>query len=659
MKLFKTIARNTIILLLLCCILIPVTVSASGTKKLKVGAVVADRFTKINDGGYYSGYGYEYLHEITKYTGWEYSYTWGSFDANNEKLSTGKIDLFGPMIKTPETEALFAFPDYSCGISYTTLCIDGENTERYGYNDLQNINGKTIGMLSGMPENKPFIELCESIGLTIYPAYYENSVKMMSSLNSGEIEIILSTTLQEMDGTKTIAKLTPQPFYFVTSKGNTEIIDSLNNAIKSIQLVTPQLEARLYKKYYSANGSTPLSLSEAEMRFIKKNPIVYVVHDPDHYPVESYDPETDTCSGITSEIFKIISEETGLKFEYIPTESFANALSVIAEGDADIICGIKDDYNLADNQKLNLATPYLDMDMVSVKHNKVFPKEKFTIAITEGHSLMNRHYLLTTYPGAKIVYYPSTRECILAVHKGEADLTFADRYSVEEAQKEPSVNNLIVSHMPDFDYKLTVGIRKSIDPTLMVIINKAINNISEKEMNDIITKCTTGPEDDVTFTMLIYRNPFQAILILLIFFVVILIVFSQIIRLRKKHAEEVELLAYYDSATECWNNNKFTKEASQLILKNHNTRFAVCVFDIKKFKFINENYGHPFGDDVLRQTAAYLEKYRVENMYYSHKAADKFNLILPARTEERATEAFSASCYAKCRTSKSATFLYA
>lgn len=625
-------------MIMILCLSAPAAVFARGTEKLKVGMIVAERFTKINDGGYYSGYGYEYLHEIAKYTGWEYQYIWGTSKSNLQKLSEGKIDLFGPMIKTPETEEMFAFPDYDCGTSYTTLCVDSENHEAFGYNNLKNIDGKKIGMFTDMPENKPFLEYCESLGLTVYPEYYESYVDLVTALNEKEIEIILSTTIQEIRGTQTIAKILPKPFYFVTTKENTAILAKLNSALKNIELVTPQLEAKLYDKYYSARKDNVLSLSEDELRYIKNHPVVRVAHDPDHFPVEAYNRSANSCSGITYEIFRKISDDTGLKFDYIPTESFAEALTVISDGKADIICGINDDYNVADKHNLYLAEPYLDMDFVLVKHNKLFQKEKLTIAVPEGHQIVNRYYILSTYPGAKVDYYKSFRECILAVHDEKADITFADRYTVEEVQKEPSVNNLVVVNMPDFNYQLTAGIRKNLDPTLMVIINKAINNISKEELNDIITKCTGSTDETVTFSTLIYRNPFQAILIIISFFAVVLIVIAQLIRLRRKHAVQVEKLAYYDSATGCWNSNKFNKEAQNLLSKNHNTTFAVCIFDIKKFKFINESYGHSFGDEVLRQIARNLEKFKLDDMYFAHKTADKFNLIFPADSEENASE---------------------
>lgn len=585
MKSIRTLARRALLMLIAFCFIIPtIVVSARTREKLTVGMIVAENFTRIDETGYFSGYGYEYLHEIAKYTGWEYSYLWGTPKSNLEKLSNGKIDLFGPMIKTPETEERFAFPDYQCGISYTTLSVDDENAEFFGYNDMESINGRTIGMLTDLPENKPFLEYCEAQGITVFPEYFESHTAMYKALENKNVDMVLSTTLSETSGVRVIAKLIPEPFYFVTSKDNPHIIDELNKALKKIQIVTPQLEAELYQEYCSAKKFNPLSLSKSELDYIMANPVVRVVHDPKHFPVEAYDPETETCSGMTYEIFKKVQEDTGLKFEYIPTDSFADAFTVITEGKADIICGIVENYNLSDEYELYLATPYLNMECVLVKHNKVYQQDKLIIAMPEGHQIVNRHYLLRNYPGAKIVYYPSAMECINAVHESDADLTFVDRYSIEEALKEPSMNNLVIARRPNLDYKITAGIRKSLDPTLMTIINKALNNISEEELNEIITECTSVTDTDVTFSTLIYRNPVQAILILVTFFIIVLIVFSQIIRLRRKHAGQIERLAYYDSATDCWNSNKFTKEAEELLAKNPGRNLCSMQFRHKEIQ---------------------------------------------------------------------------
>ena len=91
--------------------------------------------------------------------------------------------------------------------------------------------------------------------------------------------------------------------------------------------------------------------------------------------------------------------------------------------------------------------------------------------------------------------------------------------------------------------------------------------------------------------------------------------------------EEVEFLAYHDPLTNLPNRRKFTECITKLIESGE--RFALFFLDLDRFKFINDNLGHSFGDDLLKIVAKRLQKIIDPKGYFYRFAGDEFIILLP------------------------------
>lgn len=84
----------------------------------------------------------------------------------------------------------------------------------------------------------------------------------------------------------------------------------------------------------------------------------------------------------------------------------------------------------------------------------------------------------------------------------------------------------------------------------------------------------------------------------------------------KAHQAEVERLeelAYKDQLTGLWNRNGLEKLLRERKYARPNegkidSKVAMLLIDIDRFKFINDQFGHPVGDEVLAKTAVELKK---------------------------------------------------
>ncbi|HEU5337743.1 MAG TPA: EAL domain-containing protein, partial [Sulfuricaulis sp.] len=106
-----------------------------------------------------------------------------------------------------------------------------------------------------------------------------------------------------------------------------------------------------------------------------------------------------------------------------------------------------------------------------------------------------------------------------------------------------------------------------------------------------------------------------------------------------KYQDELYHLSVTDPLTGLYNRRHFDSQL-EIILSDHLPKnLAVCLLliDLDGFKFINDTYGHPFGDEVLRTTAQLLKQQVRRNDYIARLAGDEFAMVLKNTDIENAT----------------------
>jgi diguanylate cyclase (GGDEF)-like protein len=79
----------------------------------------------------------------------------------------------------------------------------------------------------------------------------------------------------------------------------------------------------------------------------------------------------------------------------------------------------------------------------------------------------------------------------------------------------------------------------------------------------------------------------------------------------------------------------FEKELNRSIRYSH--RLALVVFDLHRFKEVNDRFGHPQGDVLLQMAASTLRKSMRTSDYAFRIGGDEFALLLPQSDPEQAT----------------------
>lgn len=109
---------------------------------------------------------------------------------------------------------------------------------------------------------------------------------------------------------------------------------------------------------------------------------------------------------------------------------------------------------------------------------------------------------------------------------------------------------------------------------------------------------------------------------------------AQIVRQQQELAEknrELINLAFYDPMTTLYNRRRFEELLAFefAAVARSGRESSILILDIDRFKEINDQFGHPFGDLVLKQTARILKENTRRRDAVSRWGGEEFLILLP------------------------------
>lgn len=606
---------NKIILILgiffICFDLQAKCIKAEENNVIRVGYPIVEGFTEIKD-GVYSGYAYEYLREIAKYTGWEYEFVEMSLNDAMNELKNGNIDIVAGMLKNDKSTELYDFPEYDSGSTYTTISILNNN-ESISQSNLETLNELKVGYFENAKIGlNNFIKLCENNGITnidliSYP--HETGKELLQALESKEVDAIIGGDLLTTTNQRVVAKFEATPYYFATTKGNSKIIKQLNNVLFKIKESNPSFDQELYNKYFQSNNERFFILTEEEQDYINNMTPLKAVYINNYIPLQYYDTNTKKPNGIFIDVMNLIAQKSGLRFDLVSVKSYEEAYKLIKDKKADLIIGIPSVYSVADENEITLTKSYLNLDIVEIvrkNENNQENKEKI-IALPTGAAYYQ------TNSGYKINYYDTVEECLEAVEKGKADLTSVNiNYISSYLASGYHPNLTVVSN--SIEVGTSIGIAKPTNKNLMSIINKAIYSLSEEEIKYILYSNTINLKHPVTLKQFFFDNLALCIIVIILFLSLISIIIYLLVRIKFKNLAVTKALLLEKSQTDpltgIYNRDAF----EQLVINYLNTKNPLLygvfiIIDIDYFKQINDSFGHKIGDDLLKDFSQLLKEF--------------------------------------------------
>ena len=492
-----------------------VLAQTSEKRVLRVAFPQVDGMGWTAEDGTHHGMLVDYLNEIAKYTGWEYEYIDTKGPAMLNEFVEGKYELMGGNYYIPALEKYYAYPNYNMGYSRSLLLARSDDRSIHSY-DLESMNGKTIGVYENARENiRRLKEFMAINGLYCNIRYYKQEdmvgkIGLYPYLAKGEIDLLLNNVAHISDSVRVVVAYDSQPYYIVTNPGNKEVLDGLNMALERILDANPNFAAERYAVNFP-DRLVNIQLSDRDLEYVNERKTITVAVPENWYPLYCKETPLKNHTGIMADVLDEIKSFTGLRFSYVYAKNYADAIRLIQQGDADILGFFLGDENDAAQLGLALSASYVSANNIIVRNKACsYPAPGLVGALVESQRFPSG------ISAEKIRSYPGIKEALAAVNSGEADFIYGLSSKMEQDISRYHFTNLAPVTLVNDQSAISFALPTPVDPDLLTVLNKAINNLSESERTVIRNRNLESiGVNEFSLTDFIYANPLQFMFIVM------------------------------------------------------------------------------------------------------------------------------------------------
>lgn len=362
--------------------------------------------------------------------------------------------------------------------------------------------------------------------------------------------------------------------------------------------------------------SLPIIVSKAALG-AEQETIRYCV-DPDWLPYEAI--RDGKHVGISSDYLAILANKLNVDFRLIPTDTWLETLEFLQQGK----CHLVPILNTSESRSpyLKFSEVYFSAPNVLVStDNQPFLQDVDNIGerklgMPRGYRMVE--FLERYYPAIEFHLMENEKEALIAVSKGDIDLTITSILSANSYIQSAELNNLKIAGWALLEDRLRVGVTEEYE-YLLPAINTVLGEINDGQRMDIYqrwsnVKIVNEPD---------YRLIWKAASVTGVVFVLALVYFLMLWRVNRKlqrQNNELEMLrlqleasnkelsysSSHDPLTQLYNRHHFNQQLQRRVEDLGDT--CVLIVDVDHFKQVNDKFGHSVGDEILRQFSDVLRQ---------------------------------------------------
>lgn len=597
-------------------------------------------------GGHYSGFALDYLREIQKRTGRSFTYVEGTAPELAAMLARGEVDLIPCVSRRelsawqsmtnaadPEKPVELALTDISLTMKYTSVFAREDKSIPLYFNDFETMKSCRIGYLK---ENYSRYFINDAfIGADIRKADfvgYDTEAQMKSDFESGKIDAVVKDSFRTWENEIIVYQIASDDCYFMASAEESDLLEELDRIVSGIFMTDSSFSSSLFEQHMSRYECPHFALTESEQNYLRRNPEIKVAFNLQSGQTENYDSSNNRISGTTAVMMEKLSEMSGMKLNLVPYETLKDCISALNNGEVQAICGGMNSYSASAYPELRLSSPYARVPIAAAGKSGSTLNARSRIAVPVVDDDIS-HFVSDLYPNAQILHYDDLRKCFDAVRRGESDLVVSGAYDLL------SIINQSYSEMELIEVKsafhsecLAFSVENE---DLYRIIGKATAcygyNISQMDAYTNISGASAAPSATNQFLdkYLVWFIG-GALLILAALFVLVCVT-----SFRTRHDADI------DSLTGGRSKKKFFEDSKKLLKRVNPENWAVALFDIDKFKYVNDRLGYDEGNRMLERLYKTISDHLDREEVFARISDDNFVMVIKNANDNELTTRIS------------------
>ena len=446
----------------------------------------------FNENNIPKGFVIDYMNLIANKLGIKVEYISGhSWNEFMEMLKTNQIDAIINISKNKQREEFFEFTNVY-HIAANAIYVKKGNED---IDSLEKLEGKTIVMPKGFYAQ----QLLEEYYPQIKQILVNDSLEALKLLSLGKADATIDkkNVLDYIISTKNISEVVATNYVnddrlvsyisIAVSKDKTILKSILNKAQDSI---TDRELLDLKRKWFGNNEiiDNKSFLSKEEKKYISNNNIIKMCNILNLKPIEFY--ENEKIQGINIDLLNLIGKKINVKFENIIVKDYQTAKKYLEDKTCDILPTIYQEKNL---ENILFTNPLLSykLAIITQKGKPVVQdiNEVLNKTMAKKYNSENLDILKNNYPNINILETKSDYDTFEAVNSNKVYYAIEALPVVTYYMSKYALNNIFISRYTDILLTSQIAVSKD-NKILFDIFNRAIEQISENEHNEIFNKWT-------------------------------------------------------------------------------------------------------------------------------------------------------------------------
>ncbi|MCK5293783.1 MAG: transporter substrate-binding domain-containing protein, partial [Arcobacteraceae bacterium] len=473
----------------------------------------------FNVDGKPQGYSIDYMNLIASKLAIQIKYISGkNWDDYIQMIKDEKLDV---MLNIRETKDRKKF------INFTTNYIEATKsifTNNKNIKTLYDLSGKTVAVPKGFFIHKFLEKNYPNIKLNVQKDSYNAILETLNGNTDAIIGDFAVTTFLLQSKGLSFKYSTIVKDERLTSKMN--IGTSFNQSIlrdilqKAMNTVSDKSIDKLKNKWlrHTQLETKTIPLTKYERKYLLDKKVIKMCNNPSWEPIEfTKDGNLKNMQGISIDTLVLLEEKLNIKFENVPTKSWAQSQEFLKNKKCDILpAAIQTDERL---KYANFTKPYLTLPLAifTTKDKNIISGLDQIIDMpwsrVKGSGLISK--IQKKYPASHVIETKTVEESFRLVNNGISYFTIATVPVASNAIIKYQLNDLHIAGYTNMSYDISIAVRDD-DKMLLTILEQGLADISKDASKQIFKKWVNNSitESVIDYTM-IWQILFITLLIIL------------------------------------------------------------------------------------------------------------------------------------------------